>query len=529
MRNAARLLLVLATLLPAVAEAQVFGGPKLTAKLYAAHDAVAPGGETELAVELTLSKGWHIYHPIMLDTGLPTEINFELPAWATVGDLRFPVPHIANDQGIEYLSVEGTVVVLTTLKLAADAPLGPLEIKAKIASLACMKQCVPADAEVSLTLNVAEKPGAAANQELFDAARSALPKPLAEAELLKGSRLVVSHTQVPPGAKATLAAIISIEPKHHIQDREPGQEDAYASRLFVESTPSMDIDEDEQLWPKPQVRTIEGIGRVREQSGEIVIQAPFEVGTEDVEPGPVRLRALFLYQSCDDAGLCSLPAAAEGFFDFEIVAADAPAVASTDPIFEKLAEQAAAGSDGGGSKELPDVAIVLLWAFLGGVILNVMPCVLPVISLKIFGFMQQAGDDRGKIFRMGLVYAAGIMASFAVLALLMTSAGLAWGGLMQRPGFLIGLSAVVFAFALSLLGVFELQLPGAVTTAAGAAASKEGYGGAFMNGVFATLLATPCVGPFLGPAVGILVQLPPAVGAAASWLWGWGWRRLTYC
>lgn len=219
---------------------------------------------------------------------------------------------------------------------------------------------------------------------------------------------------------------------------------------------------------------------------------------------------------------------AEGFVDFEVVPANAPAVENDDPILKTLPAapegdgDAAAVAAPGADKQLPNLIVVLLFAFIGGAILNVMPCVLPVISLKIFGFMQQAGDDRGRIFRMGLAYAGGVMASFVVLAVLMVFAGLAWGGLMQQPGFLIGLSAVVFAFALSLLGVFEIQLPGVATSVAGEAASKEGYAGAFLNGILATLLATPCVGPFLGSAVGILAQLPALTAGAGILVVGLG-------
>ncbi len=149
----------------------------------------------------------------------------------------------------------------------------------------------------------------------------------------------------------------------------------------------------------------------------------------------------------------------------------------------------------------------LLSGFLGGLILNLMPCVLPVISLKIFGFVKQAGDDRRKILRHGLFFIGGIFAWFLGLGLIiiaLKSAGseVTWAFQFQNPWFNLVISAIVFVFALNLFGVFEIVLPGKASNALSEASSKEGYGGSFAQGVFATLLATPCTAPFLGTALG---------------------------
>jgi thiol:disulfide interchange protein len=382
-------------------------------------------------------------------------------------------------------------------------------------------------------LNMSDGPAVPANEKLFQDARALLPKPLAQADYIEGSRLVVSHTKVPAGGKGTLAAVIRVKPGQHVQDRNPGVAELIPSRLFIESRPGLSFDAQAQIWPKPQVRAIPGIGSVREHSGEFIIQAPFEIDDKKFEPGPLRLRVLFSYQSCSDAGVCYPPTMAEGFFDFEAVPAGVPAVKNEE--FAQLAlpttvEPAGSSSPPQGGPSVappaaldqPGLWLIFLGAFIGGAILNITPCVLPVISLKVFGFMRQAGQDRGRVLRMGLVYAAGILASFAVLAVLIMGASFAWGGLMQSPAFLIGLCAFVFAFALSLLGVFEIQLPGAAVSAADAAASQEGYAGAFLNGVFATFLATPCVGPFLGSAVGLLAKTPALVGGAGILIAGLG-------
>lgn len=146
----------------------------------------------------------------------------------------------------------------------------------------------------------------------------------------------------------------------------------------------------------------------------------------------------------------------------------------------------------------------LLYAFLGGLILNVMPCVLPVIAIKVLSFVQQAGESRGRILLLNMSYSAGVLAVFLVLATLAAFAGMAWGGLFQHAGFIIAMAALVFVMALSLLGVFELPVPGLIGSAG--AAQREGLSGAFLTGIFATLLATPCSGPFLGTTLGWSVQ-----------------------
>ena len=135
-----------------------------------------------------------------------------------------------------------------------------------------------------------------------------------------------------------------------------------------------------------------------------------------------------------------------------------------------------------------------MFAFLGGLILNVMPCVLPVIAIKVLSFVQQAGEDRGRIFLLNATYSLGVISVFMLLATLAAFFGTSWGGQFQSIEFLVAMSALVFVMGLSLLGVFEIPIPGFVGSSAGG--HQEGLGGAFMTGIFATILATPCSGPF---------------------------------
>jgi thiol:disulfide interchange protein len=158
------------------------------------------------------------------------------------------------------------------------------------------------------------------------------------------------------------------------------------------------------------------------------------------------------------------------------------------------------------------MAIILPMAFLAGFFLNFMPCVLPVIGLKIVSFVHQAGEHRSRIFTLNVWYSAGVIAVFMVLASLAVFAGLSWGDQFRSATFNVVLACVVFAFALSFLGVWEIPLPGFVGSGdANTAAEQEGFAGAFFKGALSTVLATPCGGPMLVPALTWAVSQPPAL------------------
>ena len=176
---------------------------------------------------------------------------------------------------------------------------------------------------------------------------------------------------------------------------------------------------------------------------------------------------------------------------------------------------------------------MLLYAFIGGLILNIMPCVLPVIALKILGFINHAQHEPGRVRTLGLIYAAGVLVSFLVLAGVVIGVKAAgrhagWGMQFGSPVFIVCLTTLITLVALNLFGVFEVTLGGHALSAAGQLASKQGAPGAFFNGLLATALATPCTAPFLAPALGfafaqsssliVLVFLFVGLGLAAPYV-----------
>ena len=191
----------------------------------------------------------------------------------------------------------------------------------------------------------------------------------------------------------------------------------------------------------------------------------------------------------------------------------------------KMPLTAAVASVAGAKRE--SLWAMLGLAFLGGLVLNIMPCVLPVIALKILGFVQQSKEAPGRVRSLGIVYTFGVLASFLVLAGLVIAvqkAGRAasWGMQFQNPVFVVVMTTLVTLVALNLFGLFEVNLGGRTMGAAGDLASKEGATGAFFNGVLATVLATPCTAPFLAVALGFAFAQPPLVIALMFLVMGLG-------
>jgi thiol:disulfide interchange protein len=153
----------------------------------------------------------------------------------------------------------------------------------------------------------------------------------------------------------------------------------------------------------------------------------------------------------------------------------------------------------------------VIFAFVAGLVLNVMPCVLPVVSLKILSFVQDSQGSRRRASFMGLNFAAGIITVFLILAALASFAGYGWGELFQKQAFILGMIVVLFAMAMSLFDLFHLPIP-QVALKADAAAAGQGHVGCFSRGMLATFLATPCSGPLLGGAMAwTLRQSPPLI------------------
>lgn len=211
--------------------------------------------------------------------------------------------------------------------------------------------------------------------------------------------------------------------------------------------------------------------------------------------------AIFHYQACDNS-ICLAPSQVEIRLD-KISGSSLKKNGNSQVV-----EAVGPGDDITGSpNESAGIASLLFFALIGGIILNLMPCVLPVLSLKLFGLINQAGESRQRLIALGCATTSGILASFWILAAIVSAVKAAggnagWGMQFQSAGFIAFMVVILTAFAMSFFGVFEIWLPGSATTKMDEAGRKQGVVGAFFTGALLVLLSTPCSAPFLGTAMG---------------------------
>ncbi len=246
---------------------------------------------------------------------------------------------------------------------------------------------------------------------------------------------------------------------------------------------------DQEFWPGLELR---------EHKQQVTWYAPIELSTE-ADPNTLKISGKVVGQACNPKAC--IP------FEHTFVAQQGTGF-DIPPQSQEIVETEVSNDK--------SLWTIVFYAMLGGLILNLMPCVLPVIGLKVLSFVKQGGQSRTQIFFLNLSYAAGILLVFMILATLASlvqlglgDEGLGWGELNTHTWFKVAMASLVFAMALSFLGTWELPIPGFASSGeATELSSRKGLLGAFMMGIFTTILATPCSGPFLGPTFGYLISQP---------------------
>ncbi|MCQ2061716.1 MAG: thioredoxin family protein [Fibrobacter sp.] len=266
----------------------------------------------------------------------------------------------------------------------------------------------------------------------------------------------------------------------------------------------------EPIWPEPIKEFNEALDlEILVFKGKFQIRIP----VDSVEDGydSLSTNAIFHYQACDNS-ICLAPAQVEvkigGASGLE-GSSKLKGASSVNGAANDAAKNDAASLKKNNEGDAFGAAPILLlfFAFLGGIILNLMPCVLPVLSLKLFSLINQAGESRKRLMALGFATTAGILASFWVLAVIISAikaggGAAGWGMQFQSAGFIAFMVVILAAFAMSFFGVFEVWLPGGATTRMDEAGRKAGLGGAFFTGALLVLLSTPCSAPLLGTAMG---------------------------
>ncbi len=422
-----------------------------------------PGDTVWAGVELEMPTHWHTYWKNSGDLpGANTKIQWQLPTGVIAGETQWPVPEKTEVSGITSYVYNNHVVLVTPLKLGGNVT-GPLEIKAKVSWTECDRECIQGKANVSATLNIGSQTDRSLSAMVIDEARFKVPPP------------------------ATNVATAYWE-KAGSADERP---------LIIEwKTNGIAAD----FFPYPaEDYEMPGTNVASEVQGKIQLHRTVKRSDEKTE-WPKEIRGVLVSKP-------NTPEAAGYEVVIPVTAATSSQVSSPAPNSAiKSAEPLSIGFLLG----------KLFAAFLGGLILNIMPCVLPVIALKIFGFVQQSKESPGQVFKLGLTYTLGVLVSFLILAAVVigfqkAGGAASWGMQMQYPHYRLALTIVAVLVALNLFGLFEITLSGRAIGAASELTNKQGVAGAFFNGVLATALATPCTAPFLAPAVGFAFGQPPYV------------------
>lgn len=443
------------------------------ARLLFDQDTVAPGETIRVGLHLEQDKNWHTYWKSPGDIGLPTSISWATPPGVAVTPYEYPAPHKFELQGIVSYGYEDEVLLFTDMHFPADMSPGEVTVGLEANWLVCEVSCIPGQVALERSLTVVAGAAVPSTQApLFDHAKRFQPRALPADVKIVGS--------VEP---ATVEAEKPFTVTFDVTHGEGVERDPTGWPFFVP------IAGDQWMIMETKFEAIPGGTR-------IVIGG--ETFAPETTPVGDAVGGLFQFKMGDEwvRSEFSVPLKWAGAAP-DLAATAAPA--SSDAVTPPPPEEKSFG-------------FMLLMAFFGGVLLNIMPCVLPVLSLKIYSLVEQSDAGVGERQKAGLGYTIGVLLSFLALGgtviVLRSVLGLqvGWGYQFQAPEYVIALATLVFVFGLSLFGVFEVPAFGASSMSA--AQNKEGMMGHILTGAFATLLATPCSAPFLGTGMGFAFTLP---------------------
>ena len=439
-------------------------------RLVADHVTVSPGTTFYVGLRMEIEPGWHTYWRNPGDSGEPTDIEWTLPEGVTAGDIIWPAPTAYPFGPLMNYGYGDEVVLPIPVTIADDFSDRFLEIRAAASWLVCEEVCIPESADIDLFLTVNE---------------TASPDNAGAALIQSGLDRVPSESDLSAGiARSASSLILTIEtPEGGRTVRNPAFY-PYADMVINHASEQLaNISDDGialKLDPAPEAR-----------SG--LTWAPQGVLTYEVQDGGEWITRA-------------------------IVITPEPGV----KVFD-VPQDAFAGS------VLPvtisGLAVTLVFSLIGGLILNLMPCVFPVLSIKALGFVERAHSAPGELRRHGLLFLAGVLVTFlALAAVLLTFKAIGdpigWGFQLQNPLAVGILSLVMFAIGLNLVGLFEVGT--SLQGVGGRWANAGGDAGAFMTGLLAVVVAAPCIGPFAAGALGLAFSQPGFVLVLVSLMLGLG-------
>lgn len=453
----------------------------------------------EVAFILDLQPHYHAYYKNPGSVGSAPAVVWDLPEEFSGGDLLFPRPQVIKSSatGAETISYgyEGKTVFLAEIKVGADVEVGQeFEIKGKFTWQECEAICIDGSKEFAFKVTVGEElVNLEENEGLFESARETVPQDASAwgFNATEKENVITLVADFPDGLGIS-------EPVYFFSN--DGQIDAQASQ------------------------------KVQVDGGRIVLTLDRNQGNEELflDAGPVldTLTGLLVFNDEGTASSLefSTPLTPDANLagtskELGVVRATEEDIKAGAEVYD-VSQKVEVVTLGGEQEEKVTFLYGMGLLFLGGLILNLMPCVFPVLGLKVMGFVSQAGEDEDKIKLHGLVFGLGLLLAMWILAAVVISLGLKWGEQLANPVFLVSMIIFFYLMGLNLFGLFEVGT--SLTGVGGELQAKKGYSGSFFSGVLTTLVATPCSGPFLGVAMAFALALPPVQAFAAFTVFGLG-------
>ncbi|MFM9926082.1 thioredoxin family protein [Variovorax sp. H27-G14] len=465
--------------------------PHVRAELIAhAPDGVTPGAPVWVGLQITHQPEWHTYWKNAGDSGLPTELTWTLPPGVSTGEIAWPVPEKIAVGTLANYGYENTVLLPVPLEVSTlykpPVSLGgtpAMDIQLKASWLVCRKECIPEEGTFSLSLPL--QGSTALHKADFDTAAAAQPQPLAKPGTVQvdGQMLKVRLEGLPAAVQGKTLGFFPETPEVIRTAAVSGKDwtQAWNNGVWTASLPLAD----QRSESPTTLPVVVALAEADRQAGQPIAwraEAPVSGTWPTTAPragvSPA-LQAALATNAANVTGVTGATAAASS--------SDLPTPSSTTFL------------------------AALFGAMLGGLLLNLMPCVFPILAIKVLGFARQAGNDSAHR-KAGLAYTGGVMLSFlalggAMLALRAAGAGLGWGFQLQSPGVVAALAGLFTLIGLNLVGVFEFGR--AAPSSVCSAQAKHPLANDFLSGVLAVVIASPCTAPFMGVSLGFAIGLPP--------------------
>ena len=486
----------------AVAASSSADAPHVHVQLVVPMSGFNPGTTADAGLYFKIDPGWHVYWKNAGDAGEPPHIKWTLPNGITAGPLQFPAPKRLPLGPLMDFGYENEVLFPFSLDVSPVTKSGWAILHAKVDWLVCQDRCIPGKAELELTRGVLAPPARptemSMDRAIYMRLSGHLPKSL------------------PPGVKAVF------------QPSKGGFE-LFVSTGRAESE-GVFFPADQDLIDNPAPQTVVPSAR------GLVLALNKD---QNLSANPTELKGVIELSGGRAYEISALPgkiptAPASSFSLPQRIPAKVPASVPANAPAVVSVPASPAPSPAPVVTAIPRAPVPFTFAgllraaglaFLGGLLLNLMPCVFPVLFLKGLSLVNSGNEERSRLRVHGFVYALGILASFwalvaALLALRAAGSTLGWGFQFQSPVFLALMAGLLFFLGLSLAGQFEIGL--SLTSAGGSLAAKQGYAGSFFTGVLAVVVATPCTAPFMGVALGYALQQNIAVTFAVFTALGLG-------